>query len=62
MDRYLLESGSPDGYQLEDASGVLLLEGGAGDAPTNTGLMDFWGALPVLVLPVVFTFLAMRLR
>jgi hypothetical protein len=26
-DRYLLESGAPDGYQLEDASGVLLLEG-----------------------------------
>ena len=25
-DRYLLESGAPDGYQLEDASGVLLLE------------------------------------
>jgi len=28
-DRYLLESGAPDGYQLEDGSGVLLLEGGA---------------------------------
>jgi hypothetical protein len=25
-DRYLLESGSPDGYQLEDGSGVLLLD------------------------------------
>lgn len=25
-DRYLLESGAPDGYQLEDGSGVLLLE------------------------------------
>jgi hypothetical protein len=25
-DRYLLESGAPDGYQLEDASGVVLLE------------------------------------
>jgi len=27
-DRYLLESGAPDGYLLEDGSGVLLLEGG----------------------------------
>src|SRR3990172_7211621 len=27
-DRYLLESGSPDGYLLEDASGVVLLEAG----------------------------------
>lgn len=26
-DRYLLESGAPDGYLLEDGSGVLLLEG-----------------------------------
>lgn len=26
-DRYLLESGAPDGYQIEDGSGVLLLEG-----------------------------------
>jgi hypothetical protein len=25
-DRYLLESGAPDGYQLEDGSGVLLLD------------------------------------
>lgn len=29
-DRYLLESSGVDGYQLEDASGVLLLEGAAG--------------------------------
>jgi hypothetical protein len=28
-DRYLLESGSPDGYLLEDGSGVLLLESGS---------------------------------
>lgn len=28
-DRYLLESGAPDGYLLEDGSGVLLLEGTA---------------------------------
>jgi hypothetical protein len=26
-DRYLLESGAPDGYQLEDGSGVLLING-----------------------------------
>ena len=25
-DRYLLESGTPDGYLLEDGSGVLILE------------------------------------
>lgn len=25
-DRYLLESGAPDGYLLEDGTGVLLLE------------------------------------
>ncbi len=25
-DRYLLESGSPDGYLLEDGTGVLILE------------------------------------
>lgn len=29
-DRYLLESGAPDGYLLEDGSGVLLLEQSAG--------------------------------
>lgn len=33
-DRYLLESGAPDGYQLEDGSGVLLLEG-TGFDPAN---------------------------
>lgn len=31
MARILLESGSPDGYQLEDASGVLLIEQAAAD-------------------------------
>lgn len=31
--RYLLESSSVDGYQLEDGSGVLLLEGS--DATSN---------------------------
>ena len=32
-DRYLLESGAPDGFLLEDGSGVLILEFVA--APTN---------------------------
>lgn len=27
-DRYLLESGAPDGYLMEDAGGVLILEAG----------------------------------
>lgn len=30
MDAYELESGAPDGYLLEDGSGVLLLEQQAG--------------------------------
>jgi len=30
-DRYLLESGSPDGYLLEDGSGVLILEAAGPD-------------------------------
>lgn len=34
-DRYLLESGSPDGYLLEDGSGVLLI-----DAPTIAAYKD----------------------
>lgn len=34
-DRYLLEQGAPDGFLLEDGSGVLLLEGEA--ALENTG-------------------------
>lgn len=29
-DRYVLESGAPDGYLLEDGSGVLILEQQAG--------------------------------
>ena len=37
-DRYLLESGAPDGYLLEDGSGVLLLEG---DAPSTFCDYDF---------------------
>jgi hypothetical protein len=41
-DRYLLESGAPDGYQLEDGSGVLLLEGVAAvvTPPLPTIAMD----------------------
>lgn len=35
-DRYLLESGAPDGYLLEDGSGVLLLEGGGGAAAVRS--------------------------
>lgn len=34
-DRYLLESGAPDGYLLEDSSGVLLLEGASGPPPRS---------------------------
>ena len=34
-DRYLLESGAPDGYLLEDGSGVLLLEQTADTALAN---------------------------
>jgi hypothetical protein len=30
-DRYLLESGAPDGYLMEDGGGVLLLESGSAD-------------------------------
>jgi hypothetical protein len=35
-DRYLLESGSPDGYLLEDGSGVLLLDGNVGVNRTDS--------------------------
>jgi hypothetical protein len=58
VDRYLLESGAPDGYQLEDASGVILMESGAA-AEEQTGMMDFWGAL---FIPFLFLFLAWRLH
>jgi hypothetical protein len=34
-DRYLLESGAPDGYLLESGSGVLLLEAVAGDVTVS---------------------------
>ena len=37
-DRYLLESGSPDGYLLEDSTGVLLLEGTAAASPFFSSL------------------------
>lgn len=36
-DRYLLESGTPDGYLLEDGSGVLILEGGAAGPVSDAG-------------------------
>jgi hypothetical protein len=45
-DRYLLESGAPDGYLLEDASGVLLLEQGDGASPR----LWQWRALPLVAL------------
>lgn len=37
-DRYLLESGAPDGYRLEDNSGVLLLDKPSG----SRSLLAFW--------------------
>ena len=47
-DRYLLESGTPDGYLLEDGTGVLLIEtaplGGAvdigADRTVYSGVLD----------------------
>lgn len=36
-DRYLLESGAPDGYTLEDGTGVLILEA-AGATIVGAGL------------------------
>ena len=48
-DRYLLESGAPDGYQQEDASGVLLLEqqafSGAEESDSWFGGVMLCGAL-----------------
>ncbi len=41
-DRYLLESGAPDGYQLEDGSGVLLL-----DVPDPLPIGESSNELPV---------------
>lgn len=35
-DRYLLESGAPDGYLLEDGTGVLLLEAAPPPDPVPT--------------------------
>lgn len=35
FDRYLLESGAPDGYLIEDSSGVLLLEGAGSPTQQN---------------------------
>lgn len=42
-DRYLLESGAPDGFALEDGSGVLLLEFGAAGIADDTGDSFFSG-------------------
>lgn len=42
-DRYLLESGAPDGYQLEDASGVLSLEGV--DPPLDDDESSWWSGV-----------------
>jgi hypothetical protein len=45
-DRYLLESGAPDGYQLEDASGVILLE----VPPAASQRFEFWRPLAIVAL------------
>lgn len=62
-DRYLLESGAPDGYLLEDGSGVLLLEVPAEDQPiavygepleeVESGVMDWLEAIPTAVIAAV---------
>jgi hypothetical protein len=39
VDRLLLESGAPDGYLLEDGSGVLLLEEGAAAGPIGAAVV-----------------------
>ena len=64
-DRYLLESGAPDGYLLEDGSGVLLLEVPAEDQPAavcgddledvESGVLDWFEGLPTAVLAAVTT-------
>lgn len=41
-DRYLLESGSPDGYQLEDGSGVLLLDAIVGPITTTNSIVSWY--------------------
>ena len=62
-DRYLLESGAPDGYLLEDGSGVLLLEVPPEDQPVTvygddleeveSGVMDWLEAIPTAVIAAV---------
>lgn len=42
-DRYLLESGAPDGYLLEDGSGVLILEGAGYDFTLDAGAITIAG-------------------
>lgn len=44
--RYLLESGTVDGYQLEDATGVLILE-----SPTPTRGRISWAEFEVAFVP-----------
>jgi hypothetical protein len=42
-DRYLLESGAPDGYLLEDGTGVLLLEVVAADVNAQQDIVVIGG-------------------
>ena len=63
-DRYLLESGAPDGYLLEDGTGVMLLEtppagrimsslAGSGGLASHGGLAGMGGGLAGRTLPRV---------
>lgn len=64
-DRYLLESGAPDGYLLEDGSGVLLLETPAEDQPVavygddleeqESSILDWVEGIPTAVIAAVTT-------
>lgn len=51
-DRYLLESGAPDGYLLEDGSGVLILEAGTA-AALDGGEEAGWLNLPGVIAGAV---------
>lgn len=51
-DRYLLESGAPDGYLLEDSSGVLILEAGTA-AALDGGEEAGWLNLPGVIAGAV---------
>jgi hypothetical protein len=48
-DRYLLESGAPDGFLLEDGSGVLILEFAAPVTDVPNALMMMGQGLAVAV-------------